>query len=53
MIRTLILIQLLVGFVMAMIGAILMIHLDILTGVLIMIVGMYAVIRATTRKEIT
>ena len=47
--KVLILIQLLTGFVMAMIGTITMFRFDILTGMLIILVGMYGMIRATNR----
>ena len=47
--KVLILIQLLTGFVMAMIGTITMFHFDIFTGMLIILVGMYGMIRATNR----
>ena len=47
--KVLILIQLLAGFVMAMLGTITMFHFDIFTGMLIILVGMYGMIRATNR----
>ena len=47
--RILILIQLLAGFVLAMLGVILMIHLDVFTGVLLTFVGAFFMIRATNR----
>jgi hypothetical protein len=47
--KVLILIQLLAGFVMAMLGTITMFHFDVLTGMLIILVGMYGMIRATNR----
>ena len=47
--RILILIQLLAGFVLAMLGVILMIHLDVFTGVLLTFVGAFFMIRATSR----
>ena len=49
MIKILNIIQLLMSFVMAMMGVILMFHFDILTGMLIILVGMYGMIRATNR----
>ena len=49
MIKWLSIIQLLMSFVMAMMGVILMFHIDILTGMLIILVGMYGMIRATNR----
>ena len=49
MIKILNIIQLLMSFVMAMMGVILMFHIDILTGMLIILVGMYGMIRATNR----
>ena len=49
--KVLILIQLLTGFVMAMLGIILMFHFDVLTGMLITLVGIYAMIRATNRVQ--
>ena len=45
--RILILIQLLAGFVLAMLGVILMIHFDVFTGVLLTLVGAFFMIRAT------
>ena len=47
--RILILIQLLAGFVLAMLGVVLMIHLDVLTGVILTFVGAFFMIRATNR----
>jgi hypothetical protein len=47
--KVLILIQLLMSFVMAMLGTITMFHFDIFTGMLIILVGMYGMIRATNR----
>ena len=49
MIKILNIIQLLMSFVMAMMGVILMFHFDVLTGMLIILVGMYGMIRATNR----
>ena len=49
MIKWLNIIQLLMSFVMAMMGVILMFHFDIFTGMLIILVGMYGMIRATNR----
>ncbi len=50
--RILILIQLLAGFMLAFIGVIIMFHLgEVWLGFGITLVGMYAVIRATTRDE--
>ena len=46
-----ILIYLLTGFVMAMVGIIVMFHFDVLTGMLIILVGIYAMIRATNRVQ--
>ncbi len=52
MTRTLILIQLLVGFITAFLGVIVMFHSnEVWLGFGITLVGMYAVIRATTRDE--
>ena len=52
MTRTLILIQLLVGFITAFLGVIVMFYSgEIWLGLGITLVGMYAVIRATTRDE--
>ena len=47
--KVLILIQLLMSFVMAMLGTITMFHFDIFTGMLIILVGIYGMIRATNR----
>ena len=47
MIKILNIIQLLMSFIMAMMGVILMFHFDVLTGMLIILVGMYGMIRAT------
>lgn len=49
MIKILNIIQLLMSFVMAMLGTITMFHFDIFTGMLIILVGMYGMIRATNR----
>ena len=49
MIKILNIIQLLMSFVMAMMGVILMFHFDIFTGMLIILVGMYGMIRAVNR----
>ena len=49
--KVLILIQLLMSFVMAMLGTITMFHFDIFTGMLIILVGIYAMIRATNRVQ--
>ena len=49
MIKILNIIQLLMSVVMAMMGVILMFHFDVLTGMLIILVGMYGMIRATNR----
>ena len=49
MTRTLILIQLLTSFVVAMLGVILMLDFDVLTGLLITLVGSFFLIRATNR----
>ena len=50
--RILILIQLLAGFVLAFLGVIVMFHSnEVWLGFGITLVGMYAVIRATTRDE--
>ena len=49
MIKILNIIQLLMSFIMAMMGVILMFHFDVLTGMLIILVGMYGMIRATNR----
>ena len=49
MIKWLNIIQLLMSFVMAMMGCILMFHFDVLTGMLIILVGIYGMIRATNR----
>lgn len=49
MIKWLNIIQLLMSFVMAMMGVILMFHFDVLTGMLIILVGMYGMIRAMNR----
>ena len=51
MIKWLNIIQLLMSFVMAMMGVILMFHFDVLTGMLITLVGIYAMIRATNRVQ--
>ena len=52
MTKTLILIQLLVGFITAFLGVIVMFHSgEVWLGFAITLVGMYAVIRATTRDE--
>ena len=52
MTRTLILIQLLVGFITAFLGVIVMVHSgEVCLVFAITLVGMYAVIRATTRDE--
>ena len=47
--KVLILIQLLMSFVTAMLGTITIFHFDIFTGMLIILVGMYGMIRATNR----
>jgi len=49
MIKILNIIQLLMSFVTAMLGTITMFHFDVLTGMLIILVGMYGMIRATNR----
>tara|TARA_R110002049_G_scaffold178812_1_gene345919 strand:+ start:20 stop:223 length:204 start_codon:yes stop_codon:yes gene_type:complete len=49
MIKWLSIVQLLMSFVMAMLGTITMFHFDIFTGMLIILVGMYGMIRATNR----
>ena len=52
MTRTLILISLLAGFVLAFLGVIIMIHSgEVWLGFGITLVGFYAVIRATQRTE--
>ena len=49
--RILILIQLLAGFVLAFLGVIIMFYLyEVWLGLGIIVVGMYAVIRATSRE---
>ena len=49
--RALILIQLLAGFVLAFLGVIIMFHLyEVWLGLGIVVVGIYAVIRATNRE---
>ena len=50
--RVLILIQLLAGFVLAFLGVIIIFYVsEVWLGFAITLVGMYAVIRATTRDE--
>ena len=50
--KTLILLQLLAGFVLAMCGLIVMIHLDIWAGLGVFLVGIYGVLRATHRINV-
>ena len=49
MIKWLSIVQLLMSFFMAMLGTITMFHFDVFTGMLIILVGMYGMIRATNR----
>jgi len=49
MTATLIIIQLIAGFIVAMIGIILALHMDIWTGLLIALVGTFFVLRAGHR----
>jgi len=50
--RWLILIQLLAGFVLAFLGVIIMFHMyEVWLGLGIVVVGIYAVIRATNRSH--
>ena len=50
--KTLILLQLLAGFVLAMCGLIVMFHLDIWAGLGVLLVGIYGVLRATHRINV-
>jgi hypothetical protein len=50
--KTLILLQLLAGFVLAMCGLIVAFHLDVWVGLLVMICGIYGVLRATHRINV-
>ena len=47
----LILVQLLAGFCVAMCGVILMFHVDIWTGLLLIVVGMFFTLRAIHRSN--
>ena len=50
--KTLILLQLLAGFVLAMCGLIVMLHAHIWAGLGVMICGIYGVLRATHRINV-
>ena len=51
--RILILIQLLAGFILAFLGVIIMFHMyEVWLGFAIILVGMYAVLRAVHRKDV-
>ena len=50
--KTLILLQLLAGFVLAMCGLIVMLHLDVWVGLGVLLVGIYGVLRATHRINV-
>ena len=50
--KTLILLQLLAGFVLAMCGLIVMFHAHIWAGLGVMICGIYGVLRATHRINV-
>ena len=49
---TAILIQILAGFIMAMMGIILLFHIDIWAGLGVFLVGIYGVLRATHRINV-
>ena len=49
---TAILVQILAGFIMAKMGIILLFHLDIWAGLILMVVGIFFVLRATHRINV-